>query len=53
MILHGKYKPTIPTAEKICKALGLGLKDIFDIEDLKIPEIDELIKFKVVENGNT
>jgi DNA-binding XRE family transcriptional regulator len=43
MIINGKYKPTIVTAERICKRLGLGLTDVFDISNLKIPELDNIL----------
>jgi len=39
MIIHRKYKPTIPTAERICKVLRVGLTDIFNIPgDVQMPK---------------
>jgi len=44
MIVNGNYKPTIPTAEKIVKELGLGIYDVFDSSELKFPQLDFLNK---------
>ncbi len=44
MIINKNYKPTIPTAEKIVKELGLNIYDLFDPTDLKIPQLNFLEK---------
>ena len=43
-IINHRYTPTIETAEVIANTLGLGLKDVFEISELRIPELDFLLK---------
>lgn len=43
-MINRRYRPTIETCEVICKKLGLGIRDVFLISDINIPELDGLLK---------
>lgn len=50
-IVHKRIKPTLERAEVIACKLNLRVQDVFEISDLRIPEIDNLIKDKEDKNG--
>ena len=40
-IIHRRIKPTLEQAQVISNKLNLKVQDIFDISELRIPEIEE------------
>ena len=51
-ILHCHIRPTLEQAEVIASKLNLRVQDVFDISDLRIPEMDILLKNKEIKNEN-
>lgn len=49
-IIHKRFKPTLEQAEVIANKLNLRVQDIFEISELRIPELDNLIKKHGVED---